>query len=101
MKENIENYTIYKKENEIIFEIAAQQVDGFNFLKTSAYISSKRIKQGVFFVSDKEKENILTFKSMSEKDLKKLQRQKSIIIALINADKSYEKIYEFDLIKIK
>jgi len=101
MKENIENYTIYEKENELIFEIAAQQVSGFPFLKTEAYISSKRINKGVFFISDKKKENVVTFKKMSIKDLKKLQRQKKIIVALINADESYEKIYEFNLIKLK
>lgn len=52
MKIVIENYTIYEKEEELIFEIAAQQVDEFPSLKSEAYVSEKNMEKKVFYISD-------------------------------------------------
>ena len=101
MKILIDNYTIYEKKDELIFEIAAPQVENFPFIQSEAYISKKNIDKKVFFISTKDKSNIITFKNMDIKDLKKLANQKTMIVALLEAENKYKKIYQFDIKKIK
>lgn len=100
MKITIDNYTIYEKSDEVIMEIAAPQVEGFPFIQSDAYISNKFIEKGAFFISTKDKKNMITFKNMPKEDLIKLKSQKLLYIGLRDGEDSYKKIYEFDLKKI-
>lgn len=101
MRIEVENYTIYEKENEQVFEIAAEQFIGFPFLQTDAYISKKNIEKGVFFISTKDKKELITFKNMNPEDIKKLRNQKTVLIALLESENKYKNIYQMDIIKIK
>ena len=101
MKVIIENYTIYEKKEELLFEIAAPQVEGFNFLKSEAYISKKNIEKGLFFIANKDDSNLITFKNVEKNKFKKLLKQKTVIIALLESENKYKKIYQFDIKKIK
>lgn len=101
MRIEVENYTIYEKGNELVFEIAADQFIGFPFLQTDVYISQKNIEKGVFFISTKDKKELITFKNMNPKDIKNLKRQKQVLIALLEYENKYKNIYEMDIIKIK
>lgn len=101
MKIVIDNYTIYEKKEELLFEIAAPQVEDFSFLKSEAYISKKNIKKGLFFIANKNNSDLITFKNIKKNNFKKLLKQKTVIVALLESEDTYGKIYQFDIKKIK
>ena len=100
-KIKITNYTIYENENKLYFEISKYQVEKYPFEITDAYISYKELKKGIFFISDKLKENMIVFKNMNKKDLELLKQQSELIVALVDEKGVHSAIYQFDLKKIK